>query len=106
MTEENKNNNSQSDWKKREIGALWRREGKTQKFLSGKVTLGDEFGEEKQVQIFMFSNRFKEKDNQPDFRIYEDTPIDKAGQEEPLPPSSGDSAGNADSGDDLPDILK
>ena len=43
MTEENKNNTSQSDWKKREIGALWRRDGKNQKFLSGKITIG-EFG--------------------------------------------------------------
>ncbi len=102
MTEENKNNSSQSDWKKREIGALWRRNGKNQKFLSGKITIG-EFGEEKEIQIVIFSNRFKEKDNQPDFRIYEDTPMEKN--------NSNDSSGSnppasTNDDDDLPDILK
>jgi len=47
MSEENK---SKSDWSKRDIGALWRRDGKNQKFLSGKITIG-EFGEEKEIEI-------------------------------------------------------
>jgi uncharacterized protein (DUF736 family) len=107
MTEENKNNASQSDWKKREIGALWRRDGKNQKFLSGKITIG-EFGEDKTYSIVVFANKFKEKENQPDFRIYEDTPLKKEGPtedsvevpaEDPSPaPQGGD--------DDLPDILQ
>jgi len=100
MTEENKNTESQSDWKKREIGALWRRDGKNQKFLSGKITIG-EFGEEKEIQIVVFSNRFKEKDNQPDFRVYEDSPMKKKSSDDG---SSNPSPSNEE--DDLPDILK
>lgn len=100
MTEKNKKSESQSDWKKREIGALWRRDGKNQKFLSGKITIG-EFGEEKEIQIVIFSNRFKEKDNQPDFRIYEDTPMTKKSS---VNDSTDPSPSNDE--DDLPDILK
>jgi len=103
MTEENKTNTSQSDWKKREIGALWRRDGKNQKFLSGKITIG-EFGEDKTYSIVVFSNKFKEKENQPDFRVYEDTPLKKEGSAEA--PTEDPSPTPEDNDDDLPDILQ
>ena len=48
-TTENTTQNN-SDWQKREIGALWRREGKNQNYLSGKITLGDS-GKEKTFQF-------------------------------------------------------
>tara|TARA_X000001036_G_scaffold437672_1_gene483560 strand:- start:5297 stop:5611 length:315 start_codon:yes stop_codon:yes gene_type:complete len=104
MTEENKNNTSQSDWKKREIGALWRRDGKNQKFLSGKIKIG-EFEDEKTISIVVFSNRFKEKDIHPDFRIYEDTPLPSKVEEssESIPENNSSSS---DRDDDLPDILQ
>ena len=38
---------SNNDWSKREMGALWRREGKSQNYLSGYVKIG-EFGTEKE----------------------------------------------------------
>jgi len=97
MSEENK---SKSDWSKRDIGALWRRDGKNQKFLSGKITIG-EFGEEKEIQIVVFKNKFKEKDNQPDFRIYEDKPMEKKSS-----PSVDNSVKEEEGDDDLPDILQ
>jgi hypothetical protein len=97
MSEENK---SKNDWTKRDIGALWRRDGKNQKFLSGKITIG-EFGEEKEVQIVVFKNKFKEKENQPDFRIYEDTPMKKKA----IPPADN-SVKEEEGDDDLPDILQ
>lgn len=97
MSEENK---SKSDWSKRDIGALWRRDGKNQKFLSGKITIG-EFGEEKEIQIVVFKNRFKEKDNQPDFRIYEDMPMEKKSSA-----SVDNSVKEEEGDDDLPDILQ
>ena len=103
MTEENKTNTSQSDWKKREIGALWRRDGKNQKFLSGKITIG-EFGEDKTYSIVVFSNKFKEKENQPDFRVYEDTPLKKEGSAEA--PTEDPSPTSENNDDDLPDILQ
>ena len=93
---------SANDWKKREIGALWRREGKSQKYLSGKITLG-EFGEEKTYQVVVFTNRFKEKDNQPDFRIYEDRGKE-VGAAPKEAPKAAESTPQEDS--DLPSVLQ
>lgn len=61
------NNKQQNDWQKRDIGALWKREGKNQKYLSGYFK--DELGE--QVEIVIFANKYK-KDNPkaPDYRVY------------------------------------
>jgi uncharacterized protein (DUF736 family) len=63
------NSNKQSEWQKRECGALWKKESPTQKYFSGHVKVTDN-GEEKMVRLIVFSNRNKEKDSQPDFRIY------------------------------------
>ena len=103
MSEEK--NNASSDWKKREIGALWRREGKNQKYLSGKVTLG-EFGEEQTIQVVIYSNKFKEKDNQPDFRIYKSEPAAQSAQssESAVPASPATASESVDP--DIPDVLQ
>ena len=61
-SEQNKNN----DWKEREIGALWKRESSSQKYLSGKVKVGGE-----ELGVVIFTNRYKEEGSkQPDFRVY------------------------------------
>tara|TARA_B100002019_G_scaffold256386_1_gene239714 strand:- start:638 stop:916 length:279 start_codon:yes stop_codon:yes gene_type:complete len=71
MSEENNNN----DWKKRELGALWRREGKQQNFLSGTLKIQDEFGMQKETKVVVFTNKGKAKNEKaPDFIIYEDRP--------------------------------
>jgi uncharacterized protein (DUF736 family) len=72
---ENSNNNK-SDWSKRDIGALWKRESSTQKYLSGYVKV-DELGIEREVKVVVFSNKNK-KDNlkAPDYRIYLSVPKD------------------------------
>lgn len=72
------NDTNKSDWKEREIGALWKREGKNQRFLSGKITLNDEV-----VNVVVYVNKFKEKDNQPDFRIYKDRPMEQTASDKP-----------------------
>ncbi len=66
MSDTQKNN----EWSEREIGALWKREGRNQKYLTGKMKNAD--GTEQQVVIF--SNKNKTKDNQPDFRVYKSEP--------------------------------
>ena len=38
------NSQQQTDWKERDIGALWQRQGRTQKYLSGHVRMKDESG--------------------------------------------------------------
>lgn len=63
----------QNKWKERELGALWRRQGKTQTFLSGKIKI-TEGGKERDIALVVFKNNYKETDRQPDFIIYEDKP--------------------------------
>ena len=72
MSDTPKNN----EWSEREIGALWKREGKNQKYLTGKMKQPD--GSEQQVVIF--SNKNKTKDNQPDFRVYKSEPREGASE--------------------------
>ena len=60
---------NKTDWQKREVGALWKKESATQKFFSGHVKV-DDYGEEKLLKVVVFSNRHKNKDSHPDFRIY------------------------------------
>ena len=58
--------NTNNDWKEREIGALWKRESSNQKYLSGKMKVGGE-----EVGVVIFTNRYKEEGSkQPDFRVY------------------------------------
>ena len=47
------------------IGALWKKTGSKGEYFSGKVNInGTDY------PITVFANGFKEKDNQPDFKIY------------------------------------
>ena len=72
MSEDNNNSASQSDWKKRELGALWRREGKKQNYLSGILKIGD-FGVERELRVVVFTNKGKAKNEKaPDFIMYEE----------------------------------
>ena len=62
-----------NEWAEREIGALWKREGSNQKYLSGKLKVDG-----KEVGVVVFTNRNKaEGSNQPDFRMYRDKPMEK-----------------------------
>lgn len=95
MTDNTESNDAnKSDWKEREIGALWKREGKNQRFLSGKITLNDEV-----VNVVVYVNKFKEKDNQPDFRIYKDRPMEQTASDKPKETSEDIDA-------DLPAVLQ
>lgn len=70
---ETKNN----DWSKRDIGALWKREGQNQKYLSGYVKV-DELGLERELKIVVFSNKNKNNNEKaPDYRIYVSKPLEK-----------------------------
>ena len=70
------NQTNDNEWKERELGALWRRSGKTQKYLSGFIKLGDEM-EQKEVRLIVFTNKYKsENEKAPDFVIYESTPME------------------------------
>ena len=61
---------AQEEWRKREIGALWKRQSSSQKYLSGKVKLPEDYNEQ-EFGIVVFTSRFKEEGSkQPDFRVY------------------------------------
>ena len=74
MSTENKNEN---EWAKRELGALWKKESPTQKYLSGHVKIDDGMGGEETLQLIIFANKQKQKENHPDFRIYKSQPLSK-----------------------------
>lgn len=70
-------NNQSNDWKEREIGALWRRSGKNQKYLSGYIRTGDEI-DPQEVRLVVFTNKYKsENEKAPDFVVYKSEPAQK-----------------------------
>ena len=62
-----------------EIGGLWENDGKGGKYLSGKLG---------RAKLLVFPNKFKEKDSQPDYRMYV------------APAPEREDSGNNDGGDD------
>ncbi len=68
-----------TNWSKNNLGSLWLKQGKGNKYLSGKIVLQDSNGEMITQNIIVFKNKFKEKDNQPDYVIFK--PFEKDYQE-------------------------
>lgn len=80
---------TKSDWKERELGALWTREGKSGKFWSGKISLDG-----KDVDIIVYKNKDKgDNDKAPSLRVYKDRPFNR---------DSSESKGASNEDDDLP----
>jgi len=74
----NENQTNANEWSKRDIGALWKKEGKNQKYLSGYVKF-DELGSEKEVKVVVFANKNKNNNQKaPDYRIYISKPSENA----------------------------
>ena len=72
--EDNNQNNKGSDWKDREVGALWKRSGKTQNYFSGRVNLKN-YQDEGLVNIVGFANKMKKDNpNAPDVILYYSNP--------------------------------
>ena len=64
-------NTQQTDWKERDIGALWQRQGRNQKYLSGHVRFKTDDGNVVEQRVIVFTNKHKSADNHPDFRVYQ-----------------------------------
>ena len=61
----------QSEWKNRELGALWVRSGKNQKYLSGTINVETMPGVTEPVKVVVFTNKGREKNEKaPDYVIY------------------------------------
>ena len=86
--------NEKSDWQKREVGALWKNEGRQQKYLSGyiKTPEGD-------MKVVVFSNKHRtENERAPHFRIYKSKEMAPASTQSNSD-SSADSGSNMEEGD-------
>lgn len=66
-------NKTTSEWRKREMGALWRKEGKSQQFYSGFIKVNKGTDEEKEVRVVIFLNKMKNNEKAPDLIVYEST---------------------------------
>lgn len=62
--------NEKTDWKERELGALWKREGKAGPFFSGKLVLKQDMRAGDELSVVAYKNRFKKEDGQPDLIVY------------------------------------
>jgi hypothetical protein len=61
-------NETTNNWKEREMGAFWKKNGGKGTFLAGKITIDG-----KEHKVVVYKNTFKEEgDNKPDYRIYRD----------------------------------
>ena len=71
MENTEKQTEKQSEWKNRELGALWVRSGKNQKYLSGTINVETMPGVTEPVKVVVFTNKGKEKNEKaPDYVIY------------------------------------
>lgn len=65
------NDNQESKWRSRELGALWVRSGKNQKYLSGTVNIETMPGVTEAVKVVVFTNKGRDKNERaPDYVIY------------------------------------
>ena len=61
----------QSEWRNRELGALWVRNGKNQKYLSGSLKVETMPGVTETVKVVVFTNKNREKNERaPDYVVY------------------------------------
>ena len=67
----NGNNTTKTDWKKNELGALWKRESKGgEKYLTGTLKFTEAIKAGDEVQVIIFSNKGKKADTHPDLNVY------------------------------------
>jgi hypothetical protein len=71
MENTEKQSEKQSEWKSRELGALWVRSGKSQKYLSGQIKMETMPGVEETIKVVVFTNKGREKNERaPDYVVY------------------------------------
>ena len=49
--------NKESEWKNRERGALWKKQGKNQNYLTGVIKSLDDMGQEVKNKVIVFTNK-------------------------------------------------
>ena len=96
QTSSEKNNEKNNEWKEREIGALWKREGKNQSYLTGKLN---------DKQVIVFENTNKRSEKAPDFIVYESREMQGQGQGQSQGQGQGGQASSTTEDSDGGDLL-
>jgi uncharacterized protein (DUF736 family) len=66
-------NNAISEWKKREVGVLWKKTGAKGDYLTGSINLVEN-GKLVKQDVIVFVNKDKKSENSPDWSIYKSEP--------------------------------
>jgi hypothetical protein len=66
-----------SEWKKREVGVLWKKTGAKGDYLTGSINLVEN-GKLVKQDVIVFVNRDKKSENSPDWSIYKSEPRNSA----------------------------
>jgi uncharacterized protein (DUF736 family) len=103
----NINNDKNSQWKEREVGALWKKKSDKGSYCTGYLVV-DELGQKIKRRVIMFANKQKNKETSPDFIVYlsnEDN-ADEAKTARPKTTAAKAPAPVAVASDDIPDDLQ
>ena len=94
------NNTKESEWKNRERGALWKKQGKNQNYLTGVIKSLDDMGQEVKNKVIVFANKNKTSENAPDFIIYESKDMNQADT------AASATASTDENNEEIPALLK
>ena len=106
--QDSKTDNSQeSKWRSRELGALWVRNGKNQKYLSGSVNIETMPGVTETLKVVVFTNKNRDKNERaPDYVVYRsEDPVEKVAQEAAQEVSSASSSEKQEPSEEIPEEL-
>jgi hypothetical protein len=99
------NENKESEWKNRERGALWKKQGKSQNYLTGVIKSLDDMGQEVKNKVIVFANKNKTSENAPDFIIYESKDMNQSDGASSGSPATSSSTSDA-TNEEIPALLK
>jgi len=106
MENTEKQTEKQSEWKNRELGALWVRSGKSQKYLSGQIKIETMPGVEETVKVVVFTNKGREKNEKaPDYVVYRSEEAKPNVEQVAQDAATEVKASTAASDEDIPDEL-
>ena len=89
-----------NEWKERELGALWVKNGRSGDFLSGHCLVDGS-----RVEMVVFRNKNKTSDRAPDYILYKSKPLDQNSATQKTPLKEGSSE-QASASDEVPALLQ
>lgn len=100
-------NSQESKWRSRELGALWVKNGKNQKYLSGSVNIETMPGVTETLKVVVFTNKNRDKNERaPDYVVYRsEDPVEKVAQQAAQEVSSASSSEKQESSEEIPEEL-